>query len=105
MIQIIDNEIIQIGLPKVGTMQDGSTVSGYNLLDSETLKAEGWLPIEDIKPEYDPATQILKDAGWDIQADKAVKLYEIADKPQSINPFGKIKELEETLKILLGDEE
>ncbi len=63
MIQIEGGQIIKYNLPKVGTLKDGSTVSGYHLLDEETLKQEGWLPLEDIKPEYNPDTQYLVDDG------------------------------------------
>jgi hypothetical protein len=33
MIQVIDGEIKQYDLPKVGSLLDGRTVSGYHLLD------------------------------------------------------------------------
>lgn len=43
-------DIIQIGLPKVGKLKDGRTVSGYNLMSAEALAAEGWIPYEDNIP-------------------------------------------------------
>ena len=52
MIQVINGEIKQYQLPKVGTLSDGSTVSGYHLLNEDILKEEGWLPLEDNPPEY-----------------------------------------------------
>ena len=45
LIQVINGEIKQHHLPKVGTLKDGSTVSGYHLLDEEILLDEGWLPL------------------------------------------------------------
>ena len=64
MIQVIEGKIKQYDLPKgVGSLLDGSTVSGYHLLDEDTLIDEGWLPLEDIPPEYDEETQYLVNDG------------------------------------------
>ena len=106
MIQVIDNKITKYSLPKSGRLSTGETVSGYHLLDEETLRSEGWLPLEDIRPEYDNETHYLQPNGYDIQEDKVVKLYEIVETPP-IEPdsMERIKELEETLNILLGNEE
>ena len=50
---VLNNIVERQGrLPKTWTLKDGRTVSGYNLLDEEILKQEGWLPLEDIQPEY-----------------------------------------------------
>ena len=82
MIQVINGKIAQYSLPKTGTLKNGSTVSGYHLLDEEILLDEGWLPLEDVKPEYDNETHYLKNNGYDIQADKVVKLYEVVEIPE-----------------------
>ena len=37
-VQVINGEIPQHSLPKTGTLKNGSTVSGYHLLDEVTLK-------------------------------------------------------------------
>ena len=79
MIQVIDGEIKQYRLPKVGTLKDGSTISGYHLLDEETLALEGWLPLEDIQPEYDIETQYLVPSGYEILEDKVIKQYQIKE--------------------------
>ena len=79
MIQVINREITQYSLPKVGTLKDGRTVSGYHLLDKETLKEEGWLPLEDNPPEYNPETQYLIDDGYEILEDKVVVKYRVED--------------------------
>lgn len=105
MIQVKDNKIIKHSLPKVGKLSTGETVSGYHLLDSEILKQEGWLPLEDIKPEYNSETNYLQPNGYDIQEDKAIRLYEIVEIPEpELDPTERIAELEETLNILLGYE-
>lgn len=82
MIQVINGEIIQYNLPKVGTLKDGSTVSGYHLLDEEVLLDEGWLPLEDVEPEYDEETQYLVNDGYEILEDKVIKKYRIEEIPE-----------------------
>ena len=108
MIQVKENKIVKYSLPKTGMLSTGETVSGYHLLDEEILKDEGWLPLEDIRPEYDNETHYLQPSGYDIQEDKVVRLYEIVEIPPrdpDPDPMDRIKELEETLNILLGNEE
>jgi hypothetical protein len=82
MIQVINGEIIQYNLPKVGTLKDGRTVSGYHLLDEEILLNEGWLPLEDIPPEYDMETQYLVNDGYEILDDKVIKKYKVENIPR-----------------------
>lgn len=86
MIQVIDGEIKQYSLPKVGTLKDGSTVSGYHLLNQETLIREGWLPLEDIKPGYDAETQYLVSDGHEILENKVIVKYRVEDIPEPQEP-------------------
>lgn len=86
MIQVIDGGIKQYRLPKVGVLKDGRTVSGYHLLDEETLKNEGWLPLEDNPLEYNKETQYLVNDGYEILKDKIVKKYKVEDIPKPIEP-------------------
>ncbi len=79
MIQVIEGKIKQYNLPKTGVLKDGSTVSGYHLLDEELLREEGWLPLEDVEPEYDIETQYLINDGYEILEDKVIKKYSIVD--------------------------
>lgn len=110
MIQVIDGEIKQYSLPKVGTLKDGSTVSGYYLLDEETLLSEGWLPLEDNPPLYDTNTQYLVHDGYEILEDKVIKKYRIEDIPESTEPEpnemdilkNEIEELKTTIDTMLG---
>ena len=105
MIQVKENKITKYSLPKSGRLSTGETVSGYHLLDGEVLRDEGWLPLEDIRPEYDNETHYLQPSGYDIQEDKVVRLYEIVEIPPRVpDPMERIEELEETLNILLGDD-
>lgn len=82
MIQVINGEIKQYSLPKTGTLKNGSTVSGYHLLDENILKDEGWLPLEDIKPDYDEETQYLANDGYEILDDKVIKKYKVENIPR-----------------------
>ena len=82
LIQVINGEITQHSLPKTGTLKNGSTVSGYHLLDEEVLLDEGWLPLEDNPPEYDMETQYLVNDGYEILEDKVIKKYSIVDIPE-----------------------
>lgn len=108
MLQVINGEIKQYQLPKVGTLSDGRTVSGYNLLDEDTLKDEGWLPLEDIQPEYDVETQYLVQDGYEILEDKVIKKYRIEEIPEREEPRDlevEIEELRQIMDILLGGED
>lgn len=82
MIQVINGKIAQYSLPKTGTLKNGSTVSGYHLLDEEVLLDEGWLPLEDNQPEYDIETQYLVNDGYEILEDKVIKKYRIENIPR-----------------------
>ena len=107
MIQVINGEIKQYKLPKVGTLKDGSTVSGYHLLDEEVLLDEGWLPLEDIPPEYDEETQYLANDGYEILEDKVIKKYRIEEIPEKEEPRdleAEIEELRQIIDILIGGE-
>ena len=110
MIQVIKGEITQRTLPKTGTLKNGSTVSGYHLLDEDILKEEGWLPLEDNPPEYDEETQDLINDGYEILEDKVIKKYSIENIPEpqlsEVEVYkNKIAELEKVIDILLGGED
>lgn len=104
MIQVIENEITQYNLPKTGHLKDGSSVSGYDMLDKEILKGEGWLPLEDVEPEYDELTQYILPDGYEIQSKKVIKKYVIREIPEQVEPMDELAELRELVNILLGSE-
>ena len=108
MIQVINGEIKQYSLPKTGILKDGSTVSGYHLLDEETLKEEGWLPLGDNPPEYDRETQYLINDGYEILEDKVIKKYKIEDISEREEPRDlevEIEELRQIIDVLIGGED
>ena len=100
MIQVIEGKIKQYSLPKTGVLKDGRTVSGYHLLDEETLLDEGWLPLEDVEPEYDIETQYLVDDGYEILEDKVIKKYRIEEIPEEEEPRDLEQEIEELRQII-----
>ena len=108
MIQVIEGEITQYSLPKTGTLRDGRTVSGYHLLDEEVLKEEGWLPLEDVKPEYNEETQYLVTDDYEILEDKVIRKYRVEDIVEEVEPRdleSEIEELRKIIDILLGGED
>lgn len=105
MIQVINGEIKQYSLPKTGILKNGSTVSGYHLLDEDLLKDEGWLPLEDNSPLYDTNTQYLMSDGYEILEDKVIKKYrieEISEREEPRNLEVEVVELRETIDALIG---
>lgn len=85
-VKVEDNQVIQTGLPSTGVLRDGSTVSGYNLLDETTLRNEGWLPLEENRPEYNIETQYLEFQGYEILVDKVIANYIVKDiEPQIVD--------------------
>lgn len=85
--RVKNSEVIQVGLPSTGTLKDGSTVSGYNLLDADVLAAEGWVTLVDNSPVYDSATEYLEHAGYtvgetEVTANYIVRLIPAPEPPQ-----------------------
>ena len=108
MLQVINGEIKKYNLPKVGKLKDGSTVSGYDLLDEDILQEEGWLPLEDNPPEYDIETQYLANDGYELLEDKVIKKYRIEEVPEREEPRDlevEIEELRQIIDVLLGGED
>ena len=108
LIQVINGKIAQYNLPKTGTLSTGETVSGYHLLDEEILLDEGWLPLEDVEPEYDEETQYLTNDGYEILEDKVIKKYRIEEIPEEVEPRdleAEVEELRQIIDVLLGGED
>ena len=105
LIQVINGEITQHSLPKTGTLKNGSTVSGYHLLDEEVLLDEGWLPLEDNRPEHDMEAQYLANDGYEILEDKVIKKYRIVERVEPRDLEVEIEELRQIIDILIGGED
>ena len=103
MIQVIEGKIKQYSLPKTGTLSTGETVSGYHLLDENTLKDEGWLPLEDNPPEYDEEIQYLVNDGYEILENKVIKKYRIEDIAEEEEPRDLEQEINEALQQSIAE--
>ena len=89
MVRVINGKIVQHRLPHVGTLKDGRTVTGYHLLGAEILKDEGWLPLEEVEPDYPQDTHRLEVDRYEILADKVIKPYKVVPLPkESDTPEG-----------------
>lgn len=97
--KVQDGQVVQVGLPTTGTLKDGSTVSGYNLLAPAILAQEGWLPLDETAPEYDAETQYLQSNGYIVQADKVIIDYVVLDIPVP-EPTPQVPTLEEQITEL-----
>ena len=42
-----NGHVLSIGLPQVGVLKNGCSVSGYDLLSDAILREEGWMPIQE----------------------------------------------------------
>jgi hypothetical protein len=78
-----NGEVLKLGLPVVGERLQGEfkgcTVSGYNLLDEDTLREDGWLPVVDVVPEYNSSTQYVRLSKYVKVGDHAEAQYDIFD--------------------------
>ena len=86
-----NNVVVQVGLPKTGTLKNGSTVSNYNLLPHDVLLAEGWLPLIDEPPAVNEGFQAVL-TGYEIYADRVETLYSIEEIIPTPLSESKIKE-------------
>ena len=89
MYQVTNGEIKRKSLPSRRKLSDGRTVSNYHKLPKDVLEQEGWLPLEEKKPEYDLDKERLVGPEYEIKEDKVVAHYQVKEK--TINP--KVEEL------------
>ena len=76
----VENGIVVQGYLPVSGVLNGKSVSNYNLLPESILLAEGWLPLIEIKPEYDTDTQELSLVGYTIEATQVTSNYVVIAK-------------------------
>jgi hypothetical protein len=81
-------------LPSSEKLSNGQWVSNYHLLPDDILKAEGWLPLVENKPEYNPETQYLEQESVAIDDGEVVVIYKIVELPIPEDVEGVIEELE-----------
>lgn len=79
---IEDGNIVSVGLPQIGTLPDGSQVSGFDKLEPEVLSEMGYVPIEDLGPPgHDVNTQVVEQ-GYEVLDDKVRVVYTVQEKPE-----------------------
>jgi hypothetical protein len=89
---------LTIGLPSSAQLSDGRWVSNFHLLPHETLVAEGWREVEEVKPVYDEMTQYLEQSTAVEENGKLVVTYVAVNLPVEINPEPIIEQLEEIVQ-------
>lgn len=108
MVRVKNNQIISFNLPETGTLDNGCTVSGYNTLDAEILKQEGWLPLIEDMPTYNPETHHIEFGSYIIGEDKVVAKYIavlteiIVPEPQPPTLEERIEATEQAITALMG---
>lgn len=96
-VQIENGQIVKYNLPQTGYLKNGQSVSGYNLLDAETLKQEGWLPLIEEMPVYNSETQYLQHDGYVIETERVISRYKVVDivipepQPTPIDPIEELR--------------
>jgi hypothetical protein len=101
MIQVINGKVTATALPRVGVLKDGRSVSGYHVLPDEVLKAEGWLPDEEVKPLHDAEKEKLEFDRYEIEKNVVKSIYKIIPlPPEIITPEMKINNLKNTIADL-----
>ncbi len=81
MYKVLNGDIVNKNLPKSGII-NGATVMNYHKLPQKTLIAEGWLPLEEERPEYDETTEQLVWVEDRVEKDKVVRVYEKQTLPE-----------------------
>jgi hypothetical protein len=104
----VENEqVMQIGLPTTGILTqagfEGCSISGYDKLpytsenpEEPTLHKEGWLPVIDNPPEYEPENQYLEHAGYTLGETEVLVNYVI----KQIQPVIAVPTAEERLAAI-----
>jgi len=97
----VENGNVVVGLPSIGTLKNGNSVSGYNLLPEGILIEEGWLPLIENIPQYNNETEVLQGPNYVVETTQITANYIINLKPpvepQQITQEEKIAMLETQL--------
>lgn len=83
---LVENGVVKkVGLPKTGLLKNGCTVSGYDTLEQSVLLDEGWLPVIDNLPTYDPGLQTIQHDGYDISETQVTARYIVRSIADTVN--------------------
>jgi hypothetical protein len=79
--KVENGQVTQTNLPKTGILTAGElagySVSDYDKLPEDILLAEGWLPVTDNLPVFNPETEYLEHAGYIIGETEVVTNYNV----------------------------
>jgi len=92
--KVENGQVVRVGLPTTGILQDGSTVANYNLLDESILRSEGWRPLTENKPEYNAETEYLEFVDYTVGEYEVIANYTV----KQIEPVIPVPTLEERLE-------
>jgi hypothetical protein len=87
-VKVENGQVVQIGLPTTGILTqagfEGCPTSDYDKLlyisdnpEIPSLKAEGWLPLTDNPPVFNPETEYLEHAGYSVGETEVVVNYTV----------------------------
>lgn len=78
--RVQNGQVTQVGLPTTGVI-NGQAVSNYNLLPSEVLQSEGWLPLVENMPVYNAEIEYVEFSNYEIQESRVIAHYIVIQKP------------------------
>jgi hypothetical protein len=90
-------------LPKVHTFADGSKTGNFDSMDTATHVAEGYYPLEEVKPTYDHRIERLTSYADDIQAAKVVRTWTKESISIEVLKSQKIRKIENYEASLAGN--
>ena len=80
--EVEGEQVVQeVKLERRGTRKDGRTVSEFNLLGADTLIEEGYYPVNDNIPEYDPEIQMVQFDRYVVNSKSVTAKYKVVDIP------------------------
>lgn len=102
MIQVKDGKVLSTTLPKNSFLSDGRAVSNYKHLPDKVLEKEGWVEPEEVKPAITKDQEFGR-VKYEVKDGKAIKTYEVLEKPKVVEPvIDPIEDIKKRLDALEG---
>lgn len=101
MLVKLENGMIK-QIPRNAQLSTGVWVSNYNLLPEETLRAEGWKELEEVKPELGE-NQHYEQGMIEEQDTKIVVTYVAVDNPEEQPTVSELQAEIETLTGIIAE--
>ena len=90
-------------IPQAYTFSDGSTTGNFADMTPEEQKAEGFYPIEEVRPEHDPRIERLEFKEYKTLTDKVQKVFEKVSIDIEVLRNKKLKAIENHKNSLLNN--